>query len=223
MNCWRVQNLIAPFLDGELPEAERAAVDEHLGECPECHDLVEAVDQLPAFTRLPVDPAVEERLFEGFEAALQERIEASLSEDDEPEELRRVANGGFVAAFARGEVRVPAVLVAAYLGVVVLLGGGIALNYSRVAGLEASVQERDAIISAMNVQLQAAQRGEMPLLADSASSEPGIVFMPPAAIGATGLPAARPLPGVIRTSLQTGSAVVPVNYRRAVEAPRAVH
>jgi anti-sigma factor RsiW len=223
MNCWRVQNLIAPFLDDELPEAERSAVHDHLGECVECRDLVEAVDQLPQFARLPVDPEVEERLFDGFEAALRERIEASLSEDDEPEELRRVANGGFVAAFARGEVRVPAVLVAAYMGVVVLLGGGIALNYSRVADLEASVQERDAIISAMNVQLQAAQQGELPMLANSAASDPGIIFMPPAAIGATGLPTARPLPGVMQTSLQTGSAVVPVNYRRAVEAPRAVH
>lgn len=223
MNCWRVQNLIAPFLDGELPEAERCSIDEHLVECPECRDLVQAVDQLPEFARLAVDQELEERLFDGFDAALRERIEASLSEDEEPGRYRRVANGGFVAALARGELRVPAVLVAAYLGVVVLLAGGIALNYQRVAGLEASVQERDAIISTMNVQLRAAQQGELPLLGGSAASEPTIVFMPPAAIGATGLTAARPMPGVVQTSLQMGSAVIPVNYRRSVGAPRAVH
>lgn len=222
MNCWRVQNLIAPFLDGELPEAERSSIDEHLAECADCRDLVEAVDQLPPFARLEVEPDVEARLFDGFEEALKERIEASLSEDEEPLEYRRVANGGFVAAVTRGEVRVPSVLVAAYLGVVVLLGGGIALNYQRVADLEASVQERDTIISAMNSQLQAAQ-GDLPLLTARDNTGPAVVFMPPAAIGATGLPAARPLPGVTQTSLQTGSAVVPVNYRRNVEAPRAVH
>ena len=222
MNCWRVQNLIAPFLDGELPEAEASSLDEHLAECAECRDLVEAVDNLPGFAPLPVDPEVEERLFDGFDVALRERIEASLSEDDEPEEFRRVANGGFMAALARGEVKVPALLVAAYMGVVVLLGGGIALNYQRVADLKADLQERDAIISAMNSQLQAAE--QLPLLASSpSSSEPGIVFMPPAAIGATGLPASRQLPGVMPTSLQMGSAAVPVNYRRNVEAPRAVH
>jgi len=148
---------------------------------------------------------------------------ASLSEDEEPVEYRRVANGGFVAALVRGEVRVPAVLVAAYVGVVVLLGGGIALNYQRVADLEASVQERDTIITSMSAQLQAAQQGDLPLLADQGASDPTVVFMPPAAIGATGLPPVRTLTGATQTSLQGGAAVVPVNYRRAVEAPRAVH
>jgi anti-sigma factor RsiW len=220
MNCWRVQNLIAPFLDGELLDAECDAVAEHMEQCDECRELIDAVDQLPPLPRLEVDPEVERELFAGFDEQLAERIARSLADEEEP--LRKVANGGFVGSLLRGEVRVPVALVAAYVGVVVLLGGGILLNHQRVQDLQASVQERDALISAINRANQA-ERAQDVFLAGAQTEEPAYVFMPAGATDITGLPAASPLPGIRSVSYQVGSPIAPANLRRTADAPRVVH
>lgn len=222
MTCWRVENLLVPFLEGELPEAERAAVEGHIEQCDACREMADAIRALPELPRILVDPAVEGRIFDRFDSALRERIQASLSEDDEDEPLRRVANGGFVAALYRGDVRVPLLLIAACLVVGLLLGGGIVLDHQRLAALEAELGERDRLISAMNLELQASrQRVELTSLSEPPDAEAPLVFMPAGVAGVTGLPPAPALPGV--RSLQLGATAVPVGYRRSVGAPRVVH
>ena len=54
MNCWRIQNLLAPYLDGVLPEAEHDAFIGHLEDCPECERLTADVAALPSFDGLDV-------------------------------------------------------------------------------------------------------------------------------------------------------------------------
>ena len=39
-NCQAIDHLVTPFVDGELPDAERRRVEEHLRACPPCHSRV---------------------------------------------------------------------------------------------------------------------------------------------------------------------------------------
>jgi anti-sigma factor RsiW len=41
-NCQRIDPLVTPFIDGDLPEPDRRAVEEHLRVCPPCHMRVSA-------------------------------------------------------------------------------------------------------------------------------------------------------------------------------------
>src|SRR5579871_235755 len=41
-DCRSVDPLITPYVDGELPDADRRAVDAHLVKCPPCHSRVAA-------------------------------------------------------------------------------------------------------------------------------------------------------------------------------------
>jgi anti-sigma factor RsiW len=41
-NCHSLDPLVTPFVDGELPDADRRAVEEHLCVCPPCHSRVAA-------------------------------------------------------------------------------------------------------------------------------------------------------------------------------------
>ncbi len=209
MNCWRVGNLIAPFIDDELPDAESDAVATHLEQCDACAESVEAVASLPEFERVAVDPKVEKSLFAEFDRCLAERIRQSLvPAEDEAAEL---APTGTFGGLIRREVRVPVALVAAYAGVALMLGGGIILNYQRVADLQIAVGERDAIIDSMRVRLAAAERGDddFTLVSRDAAldEQPNVVFFP-SGVTTTGLPAAAAQP-VMPASFQLGPAESP--------------
>src|SRR5947207_3686471 len=41
-NCQSLDPLVTPFVDGELPAADRLAVEAHLRACPPCHSRVAA-------------------------------------------------------------------------------------------------------------------------------------------------------------------------------------
>ncbi|HJZ70376.1 MAG TPA: zf-HC2 domain-containing protein [Vicinamibacterales bacterium] len=41
-NCDALDSLVTPFIDGELPDPDRRAVEEHLRACPPCHSRVSA-------------------------------------------------------------------------------------------------------------------------------------------------------------------------------------
>ena len=144
MNCWRVQNLVVPFLEGELPEAECVALGAHLEACPECKDLVESIEALPPLQAPKLPEELEAALFERFDDCLAERLAAGLAPQDE-----RSGLGAAFAGLVRREVRVPAALAAAWLGVMVMLAGGVALNHTKVQDLEDSVARREAIIQAL--------------------------------------------------------------------------
>ena len=42
MPCDRIDPLVTPFIDGDLPDPDRRAVEEHLRVCPPCHSRVAA-------------------------------------------------------------------------------------------------------------------------------------------------------------------------------------
>lgn len=55
MHCEEVQPILGRFHDGELPPAERIAIEVHLGNCPLCAGELAAIAELAAMTRaLPV-------------------------------------------------------------------------------------------------------------------------------------------------------------------------
>jgi anti-sigma factor RsiW len=51
MPCDRIDPLVTPFIDGELPEADRRAVEDHLRACPPCHSRVAAERDVQALSR----------------------------------------------------------------------------------------------------------------------------------------------------------------------------
>jgi len=64
LNCQSIDHLVTPFIDGELPDADRLAVAAHLSRCPPCHSRVvaeQAVHELirtrrSAFTTCAPEP-----------------------------------------------------------------------------------------------------------------------------------------------------------------------
>ena len=186
MNCWRVQNLVAPFLDGLLPGAEAASVEEHLERCPECQDLVGGVASLPPLTSPSVGGADEAALM----AALQRQIDQSI-EESRVDDFLALSDGGSElhapsvdgasprAVAANRPLQISAGLAAAYLAVAMLLAGGVVANHLRVRSLEDSLASRDALIDALQDRLVTA---EQPAFADY-GLVPGDspVFLPAAA------------------------------------------
>jgi len=53
-NCHRIDPLVTPFIDGDLPESERRVVEEHLHRCPPCHSRVAAERQVHELIRTRV-------------------------------------------------------------------------------------------------------------------------------------------------------------------------
>ena len=53
-NCQTIDPLVTPFIDGELPEADRRAVEAHLRACSPCHSRVAAERDVQALIRARV-------------------------------------------------------------------------------------------------------------------------------------------------------------------------
>jgi anti-sigma factor RsiW len=51
MPCDRIDPLMTPFVDGELPDPDRRAVEDHLRVCPPCHSRVAAEREVHALIR----------------------------------------------------------------------------------------------------------------------------------------------------------------------------
>ena len=66
MECNRMEDLISPYLDGELSAADRQAVEAHLHDCPSCRELLgllgEVNASLQALPELEISPHLQERL-----------------------------------------------------------------------------------------------------------------------------------------------------------------
>jgi anti-sigma factor RsiW len=54
MACNRIDPLVTPFVDGELPDPDRRAVEDHLRICPPCHSRVDAEREVHALIRARV-------------------------------------------------------------------------------------------------------------------------------------------------------------------------
>jgi len=160
MNCWRIQNLVAPFLDGALNSDEEQRIGEHLEACSECNSLVEGVAALPDMPFTEFGGSLEATLFDDFEANLSDRIrESVLAGVDayglQPEASEERAPRAPLAARlgSQGGLRLSPSVVGAYLAVLGLLSGGVAWNYSQALELEASLEQRDEIIDALQQRL----------------------------------------------------------------------
>jgi hypothetical protein len=70
MNCQETFESLSRFHDGELTQAERAAVEIHLGQCPTCTAELAAVAELSELTRIMVDPEPPDDLWERIDCRL---------------------------------------------------------------------------------------------------------------------------------------------------------
>lgn len=228
MNCWRIQTLLAPYLDGELPGMEQEAFEAHTGECSDCNQLVEDVAALPSLAPLGAAQEDTEKILDALSESISQRIAAAAPRidsdgNDLPIPDREAVAGGFLAFLSSGELRVSGAAAAAYVGVVLLLAAGIALNHQRVVDLESSIVERDSIIDGMSLRLAAAQPEDLPLLTPASPDAAGVVIMPAGSTGVAGItgPPAR----MVRPAAWTGSHATPytVSHGLPDEGPRIVH
>ena len=70
MTCRELVEVVTDYLEGTLPEEDRARLEAHVAECPYCEEYiaqmrrtVRALGELPAE---PIDPAQQERLLQAF-------------------------------------------------------------------------------------------------------------------------------------------------------------
>ncbi len=190
MNCWRIQNLVAAFLDGVLCREEEELITEHLEACSECKDLVEGIATLPDLPYTTLDKNLEDAVFEGFEESLAKRIRDSVTDGvsiyghetelDAP--LNPESRRAPAPRLLLGNRRSPA-LALSYVAAIAILAGGVVWNYLQVERLEESVAQRDEINDALQRRLVTIDldRETGFALTESGLSATGPVFMPAAA------------------------------------------
>lgn len=115
MDCRETQTLLTAFHDGELPDADRTRVENHLRDCPECGRLLADLARADEVAGVP-DPGP--GYWSRFNARVADRIERE-AEDPGPAVLRPKQG------WMRQQLRflVPAVAAAALVVVVVRFGG----------------------------------------------------------------------------------------------------
>jgi anti-sigma factor RsiW len=211
MNCWRIENLLAPFLDGELPDAEAGAMADHLEHCADCATKVERVAAMPDL--VPPDLAGDvAALMESFDECLKERIALSdsLLAGASPStlEVESLAWGVSPSAVAPPpRPHATTWLAVACLGLLVALVGWGYVTQQRIDGLERSIAERDQLIQRLEQQVVAGRFDPRGLPGATASTSVP-VFLPSSA------PTPQTLPA---------GAFVPVSYGMAsIDGPRIV-
>lgn len=183
MNCWRIQNLVAPFLEGELPDAETSAVADHLEECPACDALVQSVAGLPDL----VPPDLTEAcagVLDAFDEALAERIALSAIPSLDVDAGEESAAWGVSQPAALPPRRAPAMrtwALTAAAGLLVLLAGWSMHTQQRIDDLEQSLAERDDLIRRLERQVIAANGSFDEALPQAVGAESVPVFLPAAA------------------------------------------
>lgn len=72
--CRKYADRISEFLNGELDEASREEIEQHLCDCPECRECIESlrktVDVLKHTPREPVPADTKRRIREALKACL---------------------------------------------------------------------------------------------------------------------------------------------------------
>jgi len=209
MNCWRIENLVAPFLDGELPDAEAGAMADHLEHCAECTSKVEFIAAMPDLVA-PDLADVAAPLMESFDDCLKERIllsDSLVTGSSVSEHAAESAAWGVPAPTSAPPRRALAStwLAVAALGLLIALAGWSYLTQQRIDSLEQSLAERDQLIRRLEQQVVAG-RFDPRALPETAGSVP--VFLPSSAPSPQTLPA---------------GAFVPVSYGMAsIDSPRII-
>lgn len=211
MNCWRIENLLAPFLDGELPNAESGAMADHLEHCPDCAEKVALVAAMPDLTPPDLSDCAS-ALMDSFDDCLKQRIalsESLVAGTSVAEHSAESLAWGVPAPAVTQSPRSSATtwLASACMGLLVALIGSSWLTQQRIDGLEQSITERDQLIQRLE-QRVVASRFDPRVVPDAAASGSVPVFLPSAA------PTPRTLPA---------GAFVPVSYGMAsIDSPRIV-
>lgn len=103
MKCDRIESLLAGYREGALSARDRALVEAHLADCPECGRLLELLGEtdraLAGFPVLKVSPALRRKLY------AVPRLEAERKEDKAGSWL------GFFPRLVRQPVFVPAAVI----------------------------------------------------------------------------------------------------------------
>jgi anti-sigma factor RsiW len=103
MKCDRIENLLVGYREGSLGARDRALVEAHLAECPDCRRLLDLLKET-------------ERAFEGFPVlevgpALRRKLYALPDRESEKAEARTGSWLGFVPRLVRQPVFVPAAVI----------------------------------------------------------------------------------------------------------------
>jgi anti-sigma factor RsiW len=100
MNCKKTKSLISPYIDNELAEPSRLALEGHLRDCPACRARAErlgwAVDRLGRLPRLDLPATAARRLA----AAVDEKLEAVGPDPTVPSRWRRLLRSRSLAQVA---------------------------------------------------------------------------------------------------------------------------
>lgn len=212
MNCWRIENLIVPFLEGELPAPEESAIAGHLEICPPCAALVERVACLPDIHPPQLDPEITGELLEAFDTTLKSRIAASealmISEMDHVAESSAWgAPMPQVAPPARS--RATTWMAAAAMGLLLALSGWSWITQQRIEQLEQSVADRDELIRRLEQEVVATRLDPRAFPVTAGSDSSPVFLQPGAPAGAT---------------LTASPFLIPASYGLAsVEKPRILH
>ena len=66
MECEALRDLLSAYVEDELPAADRTRLDEHLGRCPDCAELLSLMaktrEALSGFPEVEVSPSLRQRL-----------------------------------------------------------------------------------------------------------------------------------------------------------------
>lgn len=194
MNCWRIENLIAPFLDGELPDAEARAVADHLEHCSICAAKVERIAALPDLVPPDLSGTAAD-LLDTFADVLQERIALSDSlfvGTSVSEHAAESMAGGMqpppAPSVATGRSPNTTWLAVAAAGLMFALAGWSWFTQQRVDELEQSLAERDELIRKLEQQVIAG-RFDLRDLPEATGSEVVPIFLPASAPSLQTLPA----------------------------------
>ena len=111
MDCQQTQSHLSEYYDGELPDALRSAVAEHIGSCAGCRAELSVFDRLSSMSRGLADPEPPQGIWAGIESALDaDRTSAPMG--------RSAARSGRTARKWRPGLRVTAAIVLIVTGVV---------------------------------------------------------------------------------------------------------
>lgn len=72
--CKDAIELLRAYLDGDLPEADRAALEEHLGACAPCVDFVATYRQTPVLCKKALKATMPKDLADSLSAFLRKQI-----------------------------------------------------------------------------------------------------------------------------------------------------
>jgi anti-sigma factor RsiW len=134
--CTSIDPLVTPYVDGELPTAERALVDDHLDRCPPCHSRVAAESAVRALMRARKPGLTAQRASASLHAqcsGLASGTRDASAARSRPGGTHALSSAQAIGAWWKAPWRLRMVPLALTAGLVLLVGGAflyVATEYS---------------------------------------------------------------------------------------------